>query len=86
MNMFFWKLCDVQQSDAKYDFYNPLYLWNHLTESFFIYFNVLDKPTHTTQLRNNMWPECGHKIDLWDYFLFWKKSYAENLKKIVGAV
>ena len=33
-----------------------------------------------------MWPECGHKSGLWDNFLFRKESYAENLKKIVGAV
>ena len=33
-----------------------------------------------------MWPECEHKSGLWDDSIFWKESYAENLKKIVGAV
>ena len=33
-----------------------------------------------------MWPECGHKSGLWDDSIFQKESYAENLKKIVGAV
>ena len=33
-----------------------------------------------------MWPECGHKRGLWDDSIFRKESYAENLKKIVGAV
>ena len=33
-----------------------------------------------------MWPECGHKSGLWDDSIFFKESYAENLKKIVGAV
>jgi hypothetical protein len=33
-----------------------------------------------------MWPECGQNSGLWDSLLFWKESYAENLKKIVGAV
>ena len=33
-----------------------------------------------------MWPECGHKNGLWNNFPFEKEIYAENLKKIVGAV
>ena len=33
-----------------------------------------------------MWPEFGHKRGLWDDSIFRKESYAENLKKIVGAV
>ena len=33
-----------------------------------------------------MWPECGQKSGLWDDSIFLKESYAENLKKIVGAV
>ena len=32
-----------------------------------------------------MWPECEHKSGLWDPSIFWKESYAESLKKIVGA-
>ena len=28
----------------------------------------------------------GTKVVLWDDSIFWKESYAENLKKIVGAV
>ena len=39
--------------------------------------------SHTIELRNNMWPECGHKCGLWDDFLFWKETYADNLKKNV---
>ena len=41
---------------------------------------------HTILLRNNMRPESEHKSGLWDLSIFWKESYAENLKKIVGAV
>ena len=33
-----------------------------------------------------MWPEFEHKSGLWDDSIFRKESYAENLKKIVGAV
>ena len=33
-----------------------------------------------------MWPECEHKSGLWDLSIFQKESYAENLKKIAGAV
>ena len=33
-----------------------------------------------------MWPECGHKSGLWDDSISLKESYAENLKKIMGAV
>ena len=33
-----------------------------------------------------MWPECGHKSGSWDDSIFLKESYAENLKKIVGAL
>ena len=33
-----------------------------------------------------MWPECGYKSGLWDDSIFLNESYAENSKKIVGAV
>jgi hypothetical protein len=33
-----------------------------------------------------MWPGCGHKSGLLDDSNFLKESFAENLKKIVGAV
>ena len=29
---------------------------------------------HTAYLRNNMWPECGHKSGLWDDSIFEKKA------------
>ena len=32
-----------------------------------------------------MRPKCGHKSGLWDIYLF-KENYAENMKKIMGAV
>ena len=32
-----------------------------------------------------MRPKCGHKSGLWDNFLL-KENYAENMKKIMGAV
>ena len=31
-------------------------------------------------------PKCGHKSGLWDIFFLLKENYAENMKKIVGAV
>ena len=33
-----------------------------------------------------MWPECGHKSGLWVLNEILKKTYPENLKKILGAV
>ena len=33
-----------------------------------------------------MCPKCGHKSGLWDKFFLLKENYAENMKKIVGAV
>ena len=33
-----------------------------------------------------MRPKCGHKSGLWDNLLLLKENYAENMKKIVGAV
>ena len=33
-----------------------------------------------------MRPKCGHKSGLWDNFFKLKETYAENMKKIVGAV
>ena len=33
-----------------------------------------------------MRPKCGHKSGLWDPHEIVNKTYAENMKKIVGAV
>ena len=33
-----------------------------------------------------MRPEFGHKSGLWDDSILWKEGYAENLKKIMGAL
>ena len=41
---------------------------------------------HTTYTRNNMCQKCEGNCGLWVFNEILKKTYAENLKKIVGAV
>ena len=41
---------------------------------------------HTIYPGNNMCQKCGHKIGLWVLHEIFNKTYAENMKKIVGAV
>ena len=41
---------------------------------------------HTTYIRNNMCPKCGGKSGLWDNFFRLEENYAENMRKIVGAL
>ena len=45
-----------------------------------------DQPCHTTYSRNNMGQKCEGNCGLWVLNEILKKTYAENLKKIVGAV
>ena len=42
--------------------------------------------SHTIYTRNNMGQECEGNCGLWVLNELLKKTYAENLKKIVGAV
>ena len=42
--------------------------------------------SHTIYTRNNMGQKCEGNCDLWVLNEIFKKTYAENLKKIVGAV
>ena len=44
------------------------------------------KALHTTYPGNNMCLECGRKSGLWVLHEMINKAYAENMKKIVGAV
>ena len=41
---------------------------------------------HTTYTGNNMCQKCGGKSGLWVLHEIVNKTYAENMKKIVGAV
>ena len=43
-------------------------------------------PTHTVYTRNNMGQKCEGNCGLWVLNEILKKTYPENLKKIVGAV
>ena len=42
--------------------------------------------THTIYIRNNMGQKCEGNCGLWVLHEILKKTYPENLKKIVGAV
>ena len=46
----------------------------------------LAESTHTIYTRNNMGEECEGNCGLWVLNEILKKTYPENLKKIVGAV
>ena len=46
----------------------------------------LPKIDHTTYSRNNMGQKCEGNCGLWVLNEILKKTYPENLKKIVGAV
>ena len=41
---------------------------------------------HTIYTRNNMGQKCEGNCGLWDLNEILKKTYCENLKKILGAV
>ena len=43
-------------------------------------------PLHTIYPGNNMCQKCGRKSGLWVLHEIVNKTYAENMKKIVGAV
>ena len=49
-------------------------------------FQSLHKTTHTIYTRNNMGQKCEGNCGLWVLNEILKKTYPENLKKIVGAV
>ena len=52
-----------------------------------IKYSVFSKlPTHTIYIRNNMGQKCEGNCGLWVLHEILKKTYPENLKKIVGAV
>ena len=42
--------------------------------------------SHTIYPGNNMCQKCGRKSGLWVLHEIMNKAYAENMKKIVGAV
>ena len=44
------------------------------------------EPPHTIYIRNNMGQKCEGNCGLWVLHEILKKTYPENLKKIVGAV
>ena len=41
---------------------------------------------HTIYPGNNMFQKCGHKSGLWVLHEKVNKTYAENMKKILGAI
>ena len=47
---------------------------------------LIGKLYHTTYTRNNMGQKCEGNCGLWVLHEILKKTYSENLKKIVGAV
>ena len=49
-------------------------------------FSLTSKSDHTIYPGNNMCQKCGRKSGLWVLHEIVNKTYAENMKKIVGAV
>ena len=47
---------------------------------------ILQSQDHTIYIRNRMGQKCEGNCGLWVLHVILKKTYPENLKKIVGAV
>ena len=48
--------------------------------------NIFQIAQHTIYPGNNVCQKCGHKSGLWVLHEMINKTYAENMKKIVGAI
>ena len=65
----------------------PYSVKNNLSIPFLVKKNyIFMKKIHTTYPGNNMCKKCGGKSGLWVLHEKMNKTYAENMKKIMGAV